>query len=117
MLCEFLAAAIGIDSSIACVRRARNIAVTNEAFFLPAPKGSGMKEIPLELGSLARDGADFAVADAHALPFTDGAFDVVVLHDGDMAGPWEDAARVEAEAARVLAANGRLLRVRDGAVV
>lgn len=107
ILCEHLAAAVGIDSSIACVRRARNIAVTNEAFFLPAPKGSGMKEIPLDLGSLSRDGADFAVADATALPFADDAFDVVVLHSGDRDGPWADADAVATEAQRVLAPTGR----------
>jgi SAM-dependent methyltransferase len=106
LLCARLEAALGVDRSVACVRRARNIAVTREHFFLPAPRDSGLKEIPLDLDRIAREGADFAVADAHALPVADGAADVVVLHAGDAKGAWSDAAAVAAEARRVLAPGG-----------
>ncbi len=102
-------AAFGIDRNVACVRRARNVAVTTEHFFLPAPKGSGMKEIALDLSTLGRDGADFAVADGNALPFQDGTFDLVVLSAGDAQGTWADAAACVAEARRALAPGGVLV--------
>ncbi len=108
-LCERFDAVLGIDRSIACVRRARNVAVTVEHFFLPAPKGSGLKEIPLDLGRLPRAGADFAVADAEALPFHDGALDLVVLRAGDLMGAWRDPTAARAEAERVLAPGGTLI--------
>ena len=80
--------------------------MTREHFFLPAPRGSGLKEIPLELGGIARDGADFAVGDAHALPVADAAVDVAVLRAGDAKGEWPDPAAVAAETRRVLAPGG-----------
>lgn len=109
VLLEELAAVLGLDRSIACVRRARNIAVTVEHFFLPAPKGSGLKEIPLDLTRIERGGADFAVADPEHLPVASDALDVVLLQAGDIQGPWEDAAAAVAEAQRVLAPGGWLL--------
>ena len=99
-------AVLGIDRSVACVRRARNIAVTNEHFFLPAPRGSGLKEIALELARLERSGADFAVADADALPLADACADAAVLFAGDTLGPWPDAAAAAREAARVVRPGG-----------
>ena len=108
-LCERLDGVLGFDRSSACVRRARNIAVTVEAFFLPAPKGSGLKEIPLDFGDLTREGADFAVADAEALPLADGSMDVVVLRGGDSLAAFDDPAACLREARRVLAPGGRLV--------
>ena len=110
VLCERLAAVLGVDRSVACVRRARNVAVTREAFFLPAPKGSGMKEIPLDLAGLVRDGADFLVGDPDGLPLVSGAFDIVVVQDRDARGVWPDAAAVLREARRVTAPGGWLVR-------
>lgn len=109
VLCAHFTAALGLDRSVACVRRARNIAVTREDFFLPAPRGSGLKAIPLDLACLAREGADFAVGDAHALPVADAAADLVVLRPGDAEGPWPEPAAVVAEASRVLRAGGLLV--------
>jgi uncharacterized protein YbaR (Trm112 family) len=108
-LLEFFELAMGFDRSVACVRRARNIAVTVEHFFLPAPKGSGMKEIPLDLSQLQREGADFAVADPEALPLASSSLDVVVLPPGDIQGPWTSPAEVLQEAQRVLQPGGWLL--------
>ena len=62
--------ALGIDRSVARVRRARNVATTNADFFLPAPVDTGLVQVPLELSRLDRRGADFAVADADALPLS-----------------------------------------------
>jgi len=109
VLCEPLARVLGLDRSAACVRRARNIAVTVEDFFLPAPKGSGLKEIALDLSGLRRDGADFVVADAVRLPVADAILDVVLLQPGDSIGPWADAAAAVAEARRVLRPGGLLV--------
>lgn len=108
-LCASLDAVLGVDRSIACVRRARNIAVTVEDFFLPAPKGSGLKEIPLDLAALPREGADFALADPDALPLRDEAVDLVVLHAGDAEGPWRDPAAAWAEAWRVVRPGGHVV--------
>jgi SAM-dependent methyltransferase/uncharacterized protein YbaR (Trm112 family) len=99
---------LGVDRSIACVRRARNIAVTTEHFFLPAPKGSGLKEIPLDLAPLERRGVDFAVADAHALPLAAARADVVVLMARDAEGDLPDRAAAVGEALRVLGPGGLL---------
>ncbi len=108
VLRPFLDRVAGLDRSIARIRRARNVAATASAFFLPAPPGSGLKELPLDLGQLDRSGVDFLVADACVLPFADDCFDVVCLRAGDGRGPWEDGARVLAEAGRVLAPAGLL---------
>jgi len=48
------------------VRRARNVAVTEQAFRVPGPDGV---EVEADLARLVRPGVDFAVADATALPF------------------------------------------------
>jgi len=106
-------AVLGTDRSVACVRRARNVAVTREHFFLPAPKGSGLKEIQLDLSALTRGGTDFCVADPEALPFASGTFDLVVLEAGDIQGPWTSAADAVREARRVLAPGGVLVWPED----
>ncbi|MDJ0974614.1 MAG: methyltransferase domain-containing protein [Planctomycetota bacterium] len=93
--------AVGLDARIARVRRARNIAVTREHFFLPGPRELGIKELKIDLGRLVRDNADFVVANPEALPFADDTFDLVLL---DIEG--DDA---HAEAERVLAPDGRLI--------
>lgn len=100
---------LGLDRSIACVRRARNIAVTVEDFFLPAPKGSGLKEIPLDFGPLERTGVDFALAEAEALPLRDAVLDVLVLHAGDSLGAWADAGAAWREAWRVVKPGGHVV--------
>lgn len=104
-----LEAVLGFDRSIACVRRARNIAVTVEDFFLPAPKGSGMKEIPLDFAPLTRTAADFALADAEALPLADEAVDLLVLYPGDSLGRWPDGDAAWREALRVTRVGGHVL--------
>jgi len=109
LLLEHCSAVLGIDRSLACVRRARNIAVTVEHFFLPAPKQSGLKEVALDLSPLVREGADFAVADAQALPLPDAVMDLVLLRPGDVSGPWPDRASAVAEAQRVLLPGALLL--------
>jgi ubiquinone/menaquinone biosynthesis C-methylase UbiE len=105
--------ALGVDRSVARVRRARNVATTEE-FHLPAVEGA-RAEVPLELDRLTRAGVDFAVADPEALPFASGTFRTVVVQAGDGEGPWGDAAAVLAEARRVAARDARILVAGAGA--
>ena len=114
VLRSLLDRALGLDRSAARVRRARNVAVTRAAFFLPAPAGHPRKELPLELDRMDRTHVDFAVASAEALPLADAVADVVVLEGADGRGPLADPARALAEAERVLAPGGLL--VVDGAL-
>lgn len=103
---------LGLDWSLARVRRARNIAVTEGPFLLPVPtpRAPGTpKEVPIDLEALVRDGVDFVAGDGAALPLADGCCDLIVLAAGDGRGPWADAERVHAEARRVLAPGGILL--------
>ena len=95
---------LGLDASLAQVRRARNIAVTSEDFFLPGPREEGRKptEIRLDLEALVRTGADFVAGSPDCLPIRDDAIDLVVLHDGASADG-------VAEARRVLASGGLLV--------
>ena len=105
--------AVGVDRSVARVRRALHVAIAEE-FLLPAVDGAPA-EASIDLGALARDRVDFAVADPEALPFRDGAFATVVLHRGDGDGPFEDLAAARAEAERVLIAGGDLFVESAGA--
>jgi SAM-dependent methyltransferase/uncharacterized protein YbaR (Trm112 family) len=102
LLAARLGEAIGVDPSLARLRRARNIATTREPFLVPSPAG-GRDEVALDLARLARDGTAFAAADGDALPFADGVFDVVVLREAR----WPDPGAVRAEAERVRAPGGR----------
>ncbi len=118
VLTERLGEAIGVDRSVARVRRARNVATTSEPFTVPArwsERGGAprVKEIPLALERLSRQGAAFAAVDAERLPFADRAFDVVVLRDGDGVGPWPDPAAAVREARRVIASGGLLIVARS----
>ena len=106
--------ALGIDRSVARVRRARNVRMA-EQFSLPAPGAPSGDEIPLDLGRLARDAADFLVADSGALPFPAGAFATVVLRSADGEGAFPDRAAARREAERVLAPGGTLLLERERA--
>jgi uncharacterized protein YbaR (Trm112 family) len=99
------AEALGVDRSAARVRRARNLAVTEEGFLLHAPEDP-RREVPLDLAVLARTAVDFAVADAESLPCADAAFHLVVAREGDGLGPWRDPGRVAAEVERVLVPGG-----------
>jgi len=104
---------LGVDRSLARIRRARNVAVTHADFFLPAPPDSGLKQVPLELTRLDRRGADFAVADGDALPLADGCMDLVVVRGEEGLRPHRVRAGAHApalrEAVRVLAADGILV--------
>lgn len=106
--------ALGLDGSAARVRRARNLAVTEEGFLLRAPDDD-RREVALDLAVLVRTGVDFAVADAERLPLADSSFDLVVHRDGDGLGPWAEPSRVAAEVRRVLAPGGRLIEPAGGA--
>ena len=106
-------AVVGADRSLARVRRARNVAATQAAFFLPPPPGSGRNEVALELDRLDREGVDFVVADPEHLPFADGAFGLVVLRRQDGFGAYADSSQAAAEASRVLAEDGILVLEAD----
>jgi uncharacterized protein YbaR (Trm112 family) len=99
---------LGVDGSAARVRRARNLAATEEGFRLRVPDDP-KREVGLALGRLTRDGVDWSVVDPERLPCAAGAFDLVVLRAGDGRGPWQEPAAVRAEAQRVLARDGVLL--------
>lgn len=107
-LAEGAGLVIGTDRSAAHIRRARNISVTREHFFLAAPPGSGLKELPLDLTPLARERTDFVVAEPGWLPLASGSADLVVLEESDGHGavPWADAL---ASVRRVLAPAGTLV--------
>ncbi len=105
----FLDRVLGLDRSAAHVRRARNVAVTQSAFFIPAPKDDARKELPLELDRMERRGVDFAVASAQVLPLATDAVDLVLLDALDGRGPVADPAGALAEAMRVLRPGGRLV--------
>ena len=106
ILSSHIGTALGCDESLAHVRRARNISVTVEHFFLPGIRGTDIKQVPVDLGSLVREGTDFLVADPDTLPFMDAVFDVVVL-DG---GRPEAMRPCPAEGARVLRPDGWLIQ-------
>jgi SAM-dependent methyltransferase len=100
---------VGVDSSVAQIRRARNIAVSQEHFFLPGPREMGIRELRVDLSRLARERTDFFVAEAECLPILSASFDVVVVTLGDSRGPWANPGRVHKEARRVLRPGGLLL--------
>ena len=108
--------AVGVDRSVARVRRARNVQTTDE-FLLPVDE-TRRSETAIDLARLARRDVDFLVADPDVLPFPDRTFATVVVRDGDGAGAFPDATVVRHEALRV-AAPGALVLVegkgaRDG---
>lgn len=105
--------AIGVDRSVARVRRARNVETTDE-FRLPVVDLK-TSETPIELSRLARRDVDFLVADPEALPFADGTFATVVVRDGDGEGAFVDDARVNSEALRIARPNGLVLVEGKGA--
>jgi len=109
VLREYGPRALGVDRSVARVRRARNVATTRADFFLPPAASASGTEVPLELGRLSREGVDFMVADVESLPFADAVFGLVLLRDGDGRGEWTDAGAAAAEAVRVLAEGGLLV--------
>jgi hypothetical protein len=104
--------ALGLDRSVARVRRAHNVQRTDEFRVRGAGDAAG-DESPLDLSRLRRDAVDFAVADPEALPVATGAFDVVVLRARDGEGTLADAAGARREAERALAPGGTLLVERE----
>ena len=99
--------AIGVDRSVARVRRARNVQTTDE-FRLPVAD-QATSETPIELSRLARADVDFLVADPEALPFADRTFATVVVRDGDGEGAFANEAHVRSEALRVATTGGLVL--------
>ncbi len=99
---------LGVDRSVARIRRARNLAVTEEGFLLPAVDDA-RQDAALDLARLARQGTDWAVADPTRLPLAAGSMDLVVLHAADGHGAL-DRPEVAAEGCRVLRARGWRLR-------
>ena len=99
--------AIGVDRSVARLRRARNVQ-TAEEFLLPV-EGESRDEVAIDLSKLERTRAVFAVASSSLLPSADGVFSTVVLRLKDGEGPWPDPAAALAEARRVTTAGGTLL--------
>ncbi|MDA1195172.1 MAG: methyltransferase domain-containing protein [Planctomycetota bacterium] len=104
-----LGAALGFDRSMACTRRARNVAVTVEDFFLPGPRDGDRKPILVDLSRLQRTGADFVVAEPSALPLATGALDVVVVDARDGLAAWDDPVAVTNEAERVTRSGGHVI--------
>jgi SAM-dependent methyltransferase len=113
LLAARLGLALGLDRSVARVRRARNLATTNEPFTVPGHGAPGGRDVPLDLSRLERQGVAFAAGDAEVLPVADASMDVVVLRAADGMGPWDEPLRALAEARRV-AAPGALLVLEDG---
>ena len=107
------AEALGLDRSAARVRRARNLAVTEEGFLLRSPDDD-RREVALDLGVLVRTAVDFAVADPDRLPLADASFDLVVQRGGDGLGAWDRPELVAAEARRVLRPGGLLVTGASG---
>ena len=99
----------------ACPDNSSLVAAMAGEFHLPVPGASSGDEVPLDLSRLAREGADFLVADAQALPFPAGAFAAVVLRRGDGEGAFPDRAAARREAERVLLPGGVLLVEREPA--
>lgn len=104
---------LGLDRSASRVRRARNIAVTQAAFFIPAPKDDPRRELPLELDRMERSHVDFAVATAECLPLADATADLVLLEAEDGRGALADPRRATEEAVRVLRPGGLLVTVEE----
>jgi hypothetical protein len=104
--------AVGVDRSVARLRRARNVQ-TAEEFRLPLSDDDDARtaagEVPIDLARLERGRVDFAVADATLLPFADGSFGTVVFRLGDGEGAWASPAAALASARRVVAPGGALL--------
>jgi SAM-dependent methyltransferase len=108
LLAARLGLALGLDRSVARVRRARNLATTQHPFTVPA-SAPGARETPLDLARLERQGVAFAAGDAEALAVADATMDVVVLRAGDGVGAWSDPLRALEEARRVATAGGLLV--------
>lgn len=115
VLAARVGSAVGVDRSIARVRRSRNVE-TAEAFHLPATEGARL-ETPIDLSRLARDRVDFGVADPRVLPFASGSFSTVVVRARDGDGAWPDADLVRREAARVAGPTGLVLLETSGEAV
>ena len=113
VLAARLDGALGLDRSIARVRRAHNVQRTDE-FLVRGDAEGPSHEAPLDLARLRRDPVDFAVADAESLPVATGAFAVVVLRAFDGEGPFADPATARREAERATAPDGVLLVERAG---
>lgn len=99
--------AIGVDRSVARLRRARNVQTAVE-FRLPSQPGA-RAETPIDLARLVRTGTDFAVADPERLPFFAGTFATVVVRARDGVGGWGDPAAVAREARRVAGPDGLVI--------
>ena len=107
LLAGLVGDAVGVDRSVARLRRARNVQTALE-FRLPLHPGA-RAETPIDLARLVRTGTDFVVADPERLPFFAGTFATVVVRARDGVGGWGDPAAVTREARRVAGPGGLVI--------
>lgn len=112
VLAGHAARVMGVDRSAARIRRARNLAVTEQGFRIPVP-GPTRREVDLALERLPRRSVDVAVVDPEHLPFQARSFDLVVWRDGDGHGAWPRPELVAAEVRRVVREGGVVVRPRS----
>ncbi len=117
ILRTYVERALGVDYGLAVLRRARNIAQSQEDFFLPGlpcADGEGRgPEVKLDLDRLVRPRVDFLAAQVEQLPIKDDCVDVCVIHAGDQRGAWQRPTEVACHALRVVRRSGIVIAHKD----